>query len=304
MALLIDGDEQEYRRAIQQSLAQADEQLAQALELRHFPKDVQGAVDYAKKVVQTFQFLVSEFKRLATSVNSVADSAQAVVNRFGTNGFTWSNLLDAANSTVQQSKDFGQDVARTAIHVYWIFGGGDDGSLRSRLTRVQSGLDLKNLPEGYHVVTARLPGADTDSTDWIAPQDAQLELDPTAATEDSLKTTMQAYYAATSAAALTLNPALLKPVVGGQLMVDETNQILDLMGKGQHTQSQLTSLKYDSVKLLNRTVATVETHETWNYTTFQGSTAVASVVGQQQHMVYTLEENGGGAWKVIERKQL
>ncbi len=285
-------------------LAQADEQLAKALELRHFPKDIQGAVDYAKKVVQTFQFLVSEFKRLATSVNSVADSAQAVVNRFGTNGFTWSNLLDAADSTVQQSKDFGQDVARTAIHVYWIFGGGDDGSLRARLTRVQSGLDLKNLPEGYHVVTARLPGADTDSTDWIAPQDAQLELNPTAATDDSLKTTMQAYYAATSAAGLTLNPALLKPVVGGQLLVDETNQILDLMGKGQHTLSQLTSLKYDSVKLLTRTVATVETHETWNYTTFQGSTVVASVLGQKQHMIYTLEENGGGAWKVIERKQL
>jgi len=285
-------------------LAQQDDQLAKALELRNFPKDVQGAVDYAKKLVQTFQFLVSEFKRLATNLNSVADSAQAVVNRFGTSGFTWSNLLDAADSTVQQSKDFGQDVARIAVHVYWIFGGGDDGSLRARLTRVQSGMDLKNLPEGYHVVTARLPGTGTDSTDWIAPQEAQLELKPTAETDSALKTTMQAYYAATSAAGLTLNPALLKPVVGGDLLVDETNQILDLMGKGQHVVSQLTSLKYDNLKLLNRRVATVETHETWNYTTFQGSTVVASVVGQKQHMVYTLEEVGGGAWKVTERKQL
>ena len=285
-------------------LAQQDDQLAKALELRDFPKDVQGAVDYAKKLVQTFQFLVSEFRRLATNLNSVADSAQAVVNRFGTSGFSWNNILDAADSTVQQSKDFGQDVARIAVHVYWIFGGGDDGSLRARLTRGQSGMDLKNLPEGYHVVTARLPGTSTDSTDWIAPQEAQLELDPTAETDSALKSTMQAYYAATSAAAQTLNPALLRPVVGGDLLVTETNQILDRMGKGQRVVSQLTSLKYDNIKLLSRTVASVETHETWDYTTYQGTAVVARVVGQKQHMVYTLQEVGGGAWKVVERKQL
>ena len=285
-------------------LAQADKDLEKALQLKHFPKDVQGAVDYAKELVQTFQFLVGEFKRLANDVNGVANSAQAVVNRFGTSGFTWSNLLDAADSTVSQSKEFGQDVARVAIHVYWIFGGGDDGSLRARLSRVQSGLDLQNLPEGYHVVTAKLPGARTDDTNWIAPQEVQLTLDPTAETTSALKTTMDAYYSAISSAAFSLNPALLQPLVAGDLLTEETNRILDLMGKGQHVASQLTGLKYDAVKMLSRTVATVETHETWNYTTYQASAVVANAVGQQQHAVYTLEESGGGAWKVIERKVL
>jgi hypothetical protein len=284
--------------------AEPNKDLADALELKHFPKDIDGAVDYAKKLVKTVQFLLSEFKRLAVSLETVTESAQHVVDRFGTSGFTWSDLLDTANSTVQQSKDFGQDVAMTAIHIYWIFGGGDDGSLRSRLTRVESEIDVNNLPEGYHVVRATLPGADPDSKEFVSPQEVQVELVPKAETENILKNTMVGFYAETANAEFTLNTVGLQNVMDGNLLTEETNRVLDLMAKGQHIARQLTELKYDNIKLLSETVATVETHETWNIITYQGAAPVATLMGQKYHMIYTLEQHGDGSWKVIERRQL
>jgi hypothetical protein len=284
--------------------AQADKDLSDALQLKHFPKDIDGAVDYARKIVKTFQFLISEFRRLATNLEGVTESAQRVVDRFGSSGFTWSDLLDAADSTAQQSKEFGQDVARLAIHIYWIFGGGDDGSVRANLSRVQSGLDVKSLPEGWHQVSARLPGATSDSKDFIAPQGVELDLEPTIATQRSLKNTMSGYYKVVTIALSTLKPAVLRPSLAGDALVEETNKVLGLMGKGQHVVAQLTDLKYDEIKLLNESIATVQTRETWNYTNYQGSTPVSSQVGQKIKMVYTIEQQGGGLWKVIERKQI
>ncbi|MHB8896807.1 MAG: zinc-ribbon domain-containing protein [Candidatus Geothermincolia bacterium] len=281
-----------------------EKDLADALQLKHFPKDIDGAVDYARKLVKTFQFLVSEFRRLATNLEGVTESAQRVVDRFGTGGFTWSDLLDAADTTAQQSKEFGQDVARLAIHIYWIFGGGDDGSVRANLSRVQSGLDVKNLPEGWHQVSAKLPGAVPDSKDFIAPQGVELNLDPTPATERSLKITMNGYYKAVTTAMSTLKTAVLKPSLAGAALVEETNKVLSLSGKGQSVVAQLTDLKFVNFKLLNERIATVETSETWNYTTYQDGNAVSSILGQKIKMVYTLEEQGGGLWKVIERKQI
>lgn len=284
--------------------AEANQDLQDALQLKHFPKDIDGAVDYAKKLVKTVQFLLDEFKRLASNLEGVTESAQHIVDRFGTSGFTWSDMLDTANSTVQQSKDFGQEVARTAIHIYWIFGGGDDGSLRARLTRVESGIDVNNLPEGYHVVRAALPGADADSKDFIAPQGVEVSLVPSPGTEDALKNTMGAFYAETANAEFTLNAAGLQNVLAGPLLVEETNRVLDLAAKGQHVARQLTELKYDNIKLLAGTVATVETHETWNMITYQGPAPVSTQMGQQYHMIYTLELQRDGSWKVIARKQL
>jgi len=284
--------------------AEPNQDLQDALQLKHFPKDIDGAVDYARKVVKTFQFLIGEFKRLATSLESVTESAQRVVDRFGTSGFTWSDLLNSADSTVEQSKDFGQDVARTAIHVYWIFGGGDDGSIRAQLTRVQCGIDVNNLPEGWHQVTAELPGATPGKKEFIAPSDLVMTLDPTRSTQTALKNTMARYYTVVTNGEFSVSTVGLSTALAGQALTDETNKVLGLMGKGQHVSSQLTDLKYDSIKLLNESIATVETRETWNYTTFQGSTPVASVTGQKLHMVYTIEQQGGGLWKVVECKQL
>ena len=285
-------------------VAQPNQDLKDALELKHFPKDIDGAVDYAKKLVKSVQFLLDEFKRLASNLESVTESAQHVVDRFGTSGFTWSDLLDTANSTVEQSKGFGEDVARTAIHLYWIFGGGDDGSIRARYTRLESEVDVNNLPEGYHVVKAALPGADTDSKEFVAPQDVEIALVPTTRTEDDLKATMGAFYAETTNAEATLNTAGLKNALAGPLLVEETNRVLELAAKGQRVVRQLTALKFDNTKLLSDSVATVETHETWNMTTYQGPTPVSAQMGQAYHMIYTLEQQGDGSWKVVERKQL
>jgi hypothetical protein len=284
--------------------ARPNQDLEDALQLRHFPKDIDGAVDYAKKVVKTGQYLIDEFRRMASSLQAVTESAQSVVNRFGASGFSWSDLLDAANSTAQQSKLFGQDVARTAVHIFWIFGGGDDGSTRANLTRVQSEADARNLPEGWHEVSAKLPGATSDSKEFIAPQDVELSLEPTPATQKALKDTMNRYYNVVTIALSTLNTAVLKTAAAGPALVQVTNRVLDLMGKGQRVVAQLTNLRFDNIKLLNESVATLEANETWNYTTFQGSTAVSSQVGQKVKMLYTLEQQGGGLWKVIEQKQI
>jgi hypothetical protein len=284
--------------------AEENEDLRDALQLDQLPGDVEEIVDYARKLVKTFQFLFSEFKMLVGDLNNVVESAQNVVNRFGTSGFTWTDIVDTAESTVQQSRDFGQDVARLALYVYWIFGGGDDGTMRARLTRVQSGLDAENLPEGYHVVEAKLPGCSTDGKDFIAPQSVQVTLEPTDATEEALRSTMNAYYRAITDAAFFLNPAVLEGVVGGDLLAEQANRVQELSAAGDRVASQLTGLEYEDLKMLSATVATVETQETWNFTTTRAGEPASTATGQKFHMVYTLQENGGGAWKVIERKQL
>ncbi len=283
--------------------AKADEELEDALQLKYFPKDIDGAVDYARKLVKTFQFLLSELRRLAGNLEGVMESAQRVVDRFGTSGFTWSDLLDTADTTARQSKEFGQDVARLAIHIYWIFGGGDDGSLRAKLSRVQSGLDVENLPEGWHEVSASLPGAVSESKEFVAPQGAELNLDPTRATERALKNTVNGYYSAVIAAESTLDPAVLRASLAGAALQEETNEVLGLKAKGQTRTLLLTDLEFKDIKLLDESVATVETAETWNYATFQGPAVISTQVGRKVEMVYTVEQQGGGLWKVVERKQ-
>ena len=285
-------------------VARPDRDLADALQLKHFPRDIDGAVDYARKLARTFRYVIGEVRRLAANLEGVTESAQGVVDKFGTGGFSWSDILDAASSTAQQSKEFGQDAARLVIQIYWIFGGGDDGSLRAHLSRVQSGLELKNLPEGWHEVSARLPGATSDSKEFIAPVSAELKLEPTDATERELKNTMNGYYRAVSTALATLDTGVLKRSVAGPALTRETDRVLDLLDKGRHVEAQLTDLRYESLKLLSERVATVETRETWNETTYQ-RTAVAGVkAGRKLKVVYTLEEQGGGLWKVTERNEL
>ena len=285
-------------------VARADRDLADALQLKHFPRDIDGAVDYARKLARTFRYLIGEVRRLAANLEGVTEGAQGVVDKFGTGGFSWSDILDAASSTAQQGKEFGQDAARLVIQIYWIFGGGDDGSVRARLSRVQSGLELKNLPEGWHEVSARLPGATSESKEFIAPVSAELRLDPTEATERELKNTVNGYYGAVTAALATLDTRALRRSMAGPALTRETERVLDLMGKGQHVEAQLTDLRYESLKLLSERVATVETHETWNETTYQGSAVAGVKAGRKLKVVYTLEEQGGGLWKVIERKEL
>lgn len=284
--------------------AEENEDLKEALNLSDFPDDIGEAVDYARNLVKAFEFLFAEFKILVRNLDTVTSSAQGVVDKFGASGYTWADILDAANTTVAQSKSFGQDVARLAMHVYWIFGGGNDGTTRARLTRAQTGLDTSNLPEGYHEVTARLPGLQPDTVDFVAPDEVEIELDPTRATRNALRTTMTNYYGAIANAAFTVDASGLYAVVGGDLLDEETNRVGDLAAKGQHVASDLTSIRLGEYTMLAADVATLEANETWNFNTFQGTTLASSVSGVKYHMLYTLQEQGGGLWKVIERKKL
>ena len=107
-----------------------------------------------------------------------------------------------------------------------------------------------------------------------------------------------------STALATLDTGVLKRSMAGPALTRETDRVLDLLDKGRHVEAQLTDLRYESLKLLSERVATVETRETWNETTYQG-TAVAGVkAGRKLKVVYTLEEQGGGLWKVTERNEL
>lgn len=284
--------------------AEPDKDLRDALQLKDFPDDIDSAVDYGKKLKSTFDFLVNEFRRLATNLEAVLENAQRVVNRLGGEGVAWTDILDASDAVVQQGRELGQDIIRTAIHLYWIFGGGDDGSVRARLTRVQSGLDVTNLPEGWHQVRAVLPGATTQAKEWTAPQDVELNLEATTTTRESLETAMNAYFNAVAAAESTLNPAGLAQVSGGQVLKSELQRLNSLAAQGQVVVSRLRSVAYRNDDLLTEAIATIETTETWDSVTYQGGAPVASSAGREVRAVYTLRQGKRGDWKVIERKEL
>jgi hypothetical protein len=278
-----------------------DKALKDALSLGDLPKDVDGAIEYARKLVRTAQNAVDEFKRIARELDKVVESAQRIADRFGAAGMTWTDVMDAVDSTVQQSKELGADIARTAIHIYWLFGGGDDGSMRARLTRAQTGLDLNNLPEGYHVIRAELPGCKPVSKSFYAPEGSDITLEPDALTEIELKATMDAYYAEHIKALNTLNTAGLSPVCTGDLFAEENAKVADLTTRGLHVVSGLSSLKYNKMEMLAEDVATVETEETWNINTYRGAALVSATSGVKQKAVYTLVREVG-TWKVAERK--
>ena len=278
-----------------------DKALKDALSLGDLPKDMDGAIEYARKLVRTARNAVDEFKRIARELDKVVESAQRIADRFGATGMTWTDVMDAVDSTVQQSKELGDDIARAAVHLYWLFGGGDDGSLRARLTRTQTGLDLNNLPEGYHVIRAELPGCKPVSKSFYAPEGADFTLEPDALTGSQLKATMDAYYAEHTRALNTLNASGLPAVSTGDLLGEETAKVAELATKGLHVASGLSSLKYKKMKMLAEDVATVQTEETWNSNTYSGPDLVSATSGVKQNIVYTLVRETG-TWKVAERK--
>ena len=278
-----------------------DEVLKEALSLGDLPDDVDSAVEYVRKLMRIAQQAVDEFKRIARELDNVVEGGQRIVDRFGATGMTWTEVVDAVDSAVQQSKGLGADLARLVVHVYWLFGGGDDGTLRSRLTRTQTELDLNNLPEGFHRVRAELPGCKPVSKGFYAPFGADITLEPSALTVGELKTAMDAYYAEHTRALDTVNTSGLPAVCSGNLLEQETAKVLDLQIQGLHVAAGLTNLKYKEKKMLTEGVVTVEIEETWNTNTYRGPALVSARTGVKQKAVYTLVREGG-AWKVTERK--
>jgi zinc-ribbon domain len=289
-----------------------DQDLKDALSLNHFPKDINAAVDWVRTLLRAVDNSVIDAKGLLQDLNLVAQETQNTLERVKATGTSWQQIVDAWDSVVSQSKSFATDVARAAVHIYWMFGGGDDGSVRAQYTRVQSGLDLNNLPYGWHEIKVTMPGMKPETKEFYAPETAAVSLDPSAALENDLKANLQNFFAVRSNALFTLNPAGLPAVAGGTELEQDLGQVNSLASQGLHQASDLTSLKYTDIKVLAPGVATVATEETWNYVTYAGVAPVNVITGQKNKVTYTLQRDelpatgiGGpfyGPWKVTESK--
>lgn len=279
-----------------------DEDLKDALSLKMFPKTFDDAVDYIRKLLRTFENSVIDVKALLRNLDMVSEDVQNTFERLNTGGVSWQQMVDAWDQLVSQSKSFAGDIVRTAVHIYWIFGGGDDDTVRARYTRVESGLDLRNLPEGWHEIVARLPGLEPERKEFYAPETVSLSLDTGPATENDLKSALQNYFVARSDAYFNLNTLQLPSVAGGTVLENDLAYVADLATRGLHQASDLKSLKYKSFKVLAADVATIETEETWSYIIFQGQAPASTTNNQKNKVTYTLQRDEGGPWKVTESK--
>ena len=279
-----------------------DEELKDALSLKDLPDDFDGAVDYVRKLLQVFENVVDEVKRIARGLDTVVEDVRRIFDKVGTSGVSWDEVTDSVDNLVDQSKQFGSEVVREAINIYWMFGGGDDGSFRAELERSRNLLEVNNLPDGYHEIRVKLPGAKPVTEEFYAPGDLDIELKPTRETEKTLEETVESYYREVIYAQSSLIAAGLTNVISGELLEQEDKKIQDLLARGERVVSELTSVKFENIELRTKDVATVETKETWNKTTFQGRVAVSTKIGLKQDVVYTLERGKDDVWKVTERK--
>jgi hypothetical protein len=279
-----------------------DEDLKEALSLKDFPDDLSEAVDYVKKLLRAVDKSVLDAKSFLRNLDKVAEDVQNTLERLQVSGISWQQVVDAWEQVVSESKSFAAEVVRMVKNIYWIFGGGDDGSVRARYTRVQSGLELQNLPEGWHEIRVQMPGMVPDTKEFYAPETATLSLDPTNATEAELKNMLQTYFGVRSNAYFTANPAGLSDVAAGSQLEDDLARVADLAARGLRQSSDLLKLEYVEFKVLSPRVATVETKEAWNYVIYSGQDPVSIVSNQKNDVVYTLRREGGGPWKVIESK--
>jgi len=279
-----------------------DKELEEALSLGDFPDDLDDAIEYARNLLRTAEYAVEEFKRLATGLDNVVQDAQGIFDQAGTSGISWGEIMDSVDQLVEQSKDFGTDVARSAMHLYWIFGGGNDGSIRAELTRAETGLELNNLPEGFHVMEVELPGLKPESKEFYSPESVEITLEPSSKARKAMIDTVNQYYSAISKALLSGDTGGFSTVLAGEFLEEETARVEDLMGRGLTVASSLKKVEFEEVKVLAEGTATVKTAETWDYTTYQGLVPISVNKNVKQDVTYTLRQGDDGKWKIIERK--
>lgn len=279
-----------------------DQDLKEALSLAHFPKTLDDAVEYVRTLVRAVENSVLDVKRLLRNLDTVVQDVRNTLDRVAMVGASWQQIVDAWTRVVSQSKAFAYDFGRTFIHLYWMFGGGDDGSVRARYTRLQSGLTLGNFPEGWHQVKVSMPGMVTQTKEFWAPDGTTISLEPAAGTENDLKVALQGYHAARSEALSSLDTAGLTQAAGGSELEKDLATVADFAARGLRQVSGLKSVEYRKFKVLAPTVATVETEETWDFTVLQGQVPINVVAGQKNKYVYTMQRDGEGPWKVTESK--
>lgn len=283
--------------------SEPNQDLQDALSLGDLPGDMDEAVDYIKRLANTFGGLIDDFKQLAEGIDTIADGVQRIFNKFGQRNMPWSEVVDSVDRLVSSSKEFGKDVARLVIHIYWMFGGGDDGTIRADLTRTENILELKNLPEGYHIIEVELPGAKTVTKSFIAPDTVEVSLEPDGKTVESIENSLEAYFQERGNAMYQLNAIGLSSVAGGEVLQDDTEYVTNLAAKGVRVASDLKSLEYEKVKLLKEDVAAVWTKEEWDLITYDVATGTpVGFENKNQKVVYTLQLEDD-TWKVIESRQ-
>ncbi|MBN1289000.1 MAG: zinc ribbon domain-containing protein [Actinobacteria bacterium] len=282
--------------------AEESEVLSDALTLGDLPNDIESAIEYVRKIINLARSSVDEFKRIMVKIDDVANEAQWIFDRFTTSGFSWGSVADSADRIVQQSKDVGTEIAQLVMKIYWIFGGGDDGSVRADLTRAETGLDLNNLPEGLHGIEVSLPGCKTVKDTFYAPDGISVALKPAKETERKLAKAVNDYYVVYIDAVRNLRAESLKAVIDGKLLEAETQKVLDLLGKDQFQVLVLKSVKFSEYRMLSEEIATVRSKEKWAVNTYQGLELVSALAGVERDVTYTLEQDGNGVWKVIEKK--
>ncbi|MBU4490393.1 MAG: zinc ribbon domain-containing protein [Actinobacteria bacterium] len=279
-----------------------DKELEEALSLGDLPDDLDGAVEYARKLLRTAEYAIEEFKDLASGLDKVAQDAQGIFDQAGTSGISWGEVMDSVDQLVNQSKDFGTDVARAAMHLYWVFGGGDDGSIRADLTRAETGLELNNLPEGYHVIEVEMPGMKTEFKEFHSPESVEITLEPNGKMKKAFVDTINVYYSVISKAMLSGDTSDLSMVLAGEFLGEETARVEDLGSRGLTVAAGLNKVEFEEVKVLAGNAATVETKETWAYTTYQGPVPISVNKNVKQDVTYTMLKGDDGEWKIIERK--
>lgn len=278
-----------------------DTALQDAISLKDFPGDIEGAIDYVKRLRSAVEGYIDSARSILRGLGVVEDQVQRSFNKLGQGGVSWSQLLESLKRTASAGRDVGEEIARMFIHLYWTFGGSDDGTLRAELSRTEPGLEIAALPEGFHRIKVEQADCRPQTRDFYAPEDVTLEMKPRPKVVSELETAVEGYYRERSVAEYTLNNAALPTVIGGPLLEEENAKVLELATRGQKVASQLVSVKYKDAKVLAPDVASLEAEEVWNFTTYESANPISVLTNVKQKAVYTLKRNRAGTWKAIER---
>ncbi len=281
--------------------AKEEELFKEALSLSNFPQDLDEVVDYAKKLMKTFQWLLGEAKYILRTFSGIAENAERTLNKLGVAGVTWSEILNSVDRVASSGKELWSEVASTALGIYWIFGGGDNKSLRSGLMRKRPCLQINYLPEGYHVVRVEMPGMKTVVKEFLAPGRIEIKLKPSNERVSELKKSLEEFFSKRALALSQMNLENAVAVAEGEALREITEEFLGLAGSSQRKGSALKSRKYVDIKALSENVATVTTVENWDYIYYDAlDRAVSALSDVKEKWIYTLRKRGD-RWVVVEK---
>lgn len=286
---------------VEVGVAEENQALIEALSLDELPNDLSEFVDYARTIIEAIKNQVIDIKGLFRQLDRVAQQASNVVNRVDSRDPSWSSVLDALELVAEDGKALGTDIIRIIRNIYWIFGGGDDGSIAAKHTRTESGLVLENLPSGWHLLEVSTAGTVTQSLEFYAPTTAMVTLEPDRQTREALKNTVGTYIDAAANAFSTLSAERLGEFAGGEVLDAGLLKVRDLASSGRREEGAMIDIDFKRYTLLAPTVATVRTEEVWNVIGYTWDRVSSQEIGIRRKVTYTLVFDEG-RWTVVEAK--